>query len=263
MRPEGRPTRDMHVSNHADNPNHPSHDTYLIAGHAAGDLVDSERSRAQELITDCTSCADLHRDLVAIASATRALPNLATAPRDFRLAPEQAARLRRRSWLRAALAPFGAARSATRPLAAAFTSLGIAGLLVGSAIPGLIGGPASSPAERDSTLGAAAAPSDAAVVPQAGGPGPSVAIPDRVNTPVSASAVPVFGASNGGPKSTDSTAEIAGADQSTPPEENAYDQSSDLRTIAQPPSMVLVGSLGLLGVGLALFGLRFAARRLR
>jgi hypothetical protein len=265
----------MHHSNHADNPNHASHDTFLIAGHAAGDLVDSERTRAQALLAECSSCADLHRDLVAIAGATRALPNLATAPRDFRLAPEQAARLRRGSWLRAALAPFGAARSATRPLAAAFTSLGICGLLIGSALPGLLGGPAAlAPAiapERDSGTGAAAAPSQAPqAVPAAGGPKASSGTPDRAGGEYSATGAPLFGSDNGGPKSTGGPtstnydAIVAGAvDQSQAPADGTFGKGTEFLPSAPPPNLLVVGSLGLLAIGLALFALRLAAGRLR
>ncbi|MEO8273984.1 MAG: hypothetical protein ABI620_07950, partial [Chloroflexota bacterium] len=66
-------------------PNHPDHDLLLIAADAAGDLAGTDRARAQALIQACESCADLQRDLVSIAAATRTLPAMAAAPRDFRL----------------------------------------------------------------------------------------------------------------------------------------------------------------------------------
>src|SRR5512143_2621071 len=125
------------------NLDHARHDRTLIAGHAAGDLVEADRSRAEALLASCAGCSDLHRDLLAIASATRSLPAPKAPARDFRLTPAQAERLRRRSWLRAALRPFGTPRSVVRPMAAAFTSLGVAGLLVATALPALLGGGAA------------------------------------------------------------------------------------------------------------------------
>src|SRR6476469_1721729 len=122
---------------------HAQHDLDLIAGHAAGDLTDTERSRADAQIQSCTSCADLRRDLVAIAVATRTLPAPA-APRDFRLTPAQASRLRSGGWIRSLLRPFAAPRSTVRPMAMAFTSLGLAGLFVANILPSLFGGMAAS-----------------------------------------------------------------------------------------------------------------------
>src|ERR1700741_241675 len=122
---------------------HAQHDLDLVAGHAAGDLTDTQRIRADALLQSCTSCADLRRDLVAIASATRTLP-AAPAPRDFQLSPAQAARLRRGGWIKSLLRPFAAPRSIARPFAMAFTSLGLAGLLVTSILPSLLGGSAAS-----------------------------------------------------------------------------------------------------------------------
>ena len=164
----------MHHPNHAD---HTRHDVTLIPGLAAGDLSDSERNRAEALLASCTPCADLHRDVLAIAAATTALPSPAATTRDFRLAPEQAERLRRGSWLRAALRPFGSARSATRPMAAAFTSLGIAGLLVATVLPSLLGS-AASPSFGQQGPGAGAPNATAAPVGgalgAAGAPTPDV-----------------------------------------------------------------------------------------
>src|SRR5262245_63268823 len=101
-----------------------------MPGHHNRHLSNTYQSQPYSLIGACTSCADLRRDLVAIAAATRALPTRAVAPRDFRLTPAQAASLRRGGWLGSLLRPFAAPRSAVRPMAMAFTSLGLAGLLV-------------------------------------------------------------------------------------------------------------------------------------
>jgi anti-sigma factor RsiW len=233
-------------------PNHPAHDLTLIAGHAAGDLAASERIRAEVLLDTCGECADVHRDLIAIAAATRSLPNLATAPRDFRLAPEQAARLRRTSVLLTFLAPFGAARSASRPLAAAFTSLGIAGLLVATVLPGLLGSAASPTAGNERDQGAIAPAATAAPVILPGQPAAIVASanPDEavgVKNGDGATAAPEFG--------------VAGGAQTEAPR-GPTDSSIDLKRDS-PPNLLFIGSLALLAVGLLLFGLRFASRRLR
>lgn len=223
------------------NPGHADHDLILIAGHSAGDLVDSERARAQALVDACPSCADLYRDLIAIARATRALPKRATLPRDFRLTPEHAAHLRRKSWLRAALAPLSAARSATRPMAVAFTSLGLVGLLVVTLLPGLGGSAASYGPERDQAVtgaGASAVPGVPVSGPGAApGPNATAVAPDEA-----------YGAK--GDRASNAP-ELGSAGDSGAPAAPA------------PTSLLLVGSLVLLAIGLGLFGLRLASRRLR
>src|SRR5690242_9986148 len=115
---------------------HARHDVELIAGHAAGELPDPERVRAEALLSSCTTCADLRRELVAIAAATRSLPAQAS-PRDFRLTEAQAASLRRGGWIKSLLRPFAAPGWTPRPMAMAFTSLGLAGLLVANILPAL------------------------------------------------------------------------------------------------------------------------------
>ena len=251
------------------NPDHPRHDPTLIAGLAANDLTDSDRDRATALIATCTPCAALHRDLLAIAVATRALPNLAIAPRDFRLHAEQAARLRRGSWIRAALRPFASSRSATRPIADAFTSLGIAGIFVVTILPGLLGGAAMSPgAERDnSAVGAPSSTLEPAAAPN----GPVTELGNG------ASGAPAYGVASARPGvvdpqdtkvdpiATDGAEGVyAGGDRS--PDADAEEQSTDggrVVTTTSPPNPILVGSLALLAIGVLLFGLRFAARKVR
>ena len=255
----------MQHPNPTDHSNHDFHDATLVAGHAAGDLTDSDHARAQAVIDSCLPCADLHRDLIAIASATRALPNLATAPRDFRLDPEQAARLTRGSWLRAALRPFGSARSATRPLAAAFTSLGIAGLFVVTIMPGLFGSPASTGAQREnegagapvSTLAPAAAPDGSVTGLDAGGS----AAPAFAGGSPRADAVDPDD-TEVDPQATDGKQAIDAGGVASPGTDFGSGEGS--RAInAMQANPVVIGSLGLLGMGILLFGLRFAARRIR
>jgi hypothetical protein len=241
---------------HFANPDHAQHDTTLIAGHAAGDLIATQASAASALLASCSDCTLLHRDLVAIAAATCALPRAARAPRDFRLDAEQAVRLRRGSWLRVLLRPFASAHSAARPMAAAFTSLGVAGLLVAAFVPGLIGGGAASAptTEGRNALEAAGAPSPTApgvdsVDPMFGGPqhpGSSEATDKSLD---SASQAPILAAGGAGGGTGD----------------NAGEETDGAHSISQasPPNLLVVGSLGFLLVGLLLFGLRMAARRVR
>ena len=113
---------------------HAAHDTLLIAALAADDLTGAARSDAETRLAACPECAALHADLVAIAAATTALPAPAR-PRSFTLAPEQAARLAPSPWRRL-LAGIGGPTGFARPLAATFTTLGIAGLLL-TALPSL------------------------------------------------------------------------------------------------------------------------------
>ena len=246
----------MQHANPTLNPNHPDHDLLLIAGHAADDLVEPERTRAQVLLDTCESCTDLHRDLIAIAAATRSLPDLATAPRDFRLTLEQAAGLRRTGWLRTILAPFSGAKSAARPVAAAFTTLGIAGLLVATMLPGLAGSAASlaAPERGQTTTGAGAT---AAPAPVTGGGQP---------VPAATAVAPDDTFGNKDATSATTAPEIANIDAASGapngPTSGPVD-SSDQRVSMTPPNPLVIGSLALLAAGLLLFGLRFAGRRLR
>jgi len=259
---------------------HAQHDLDLIAGHAASDLSDSDQTRADALLRSCTSCADLRRDLVAIASATRSLPALVS-PYDYQLSEAQAASLRRSGWIKSLLRPFAAPGSAVRPLAMAFTSLGLAGLLVTNILPALLGGFGSAgalaPAPQAgaggglprSTAAAAPAASSAAAMSEAPGLVPVSGGPQATNRQddnlFGSLGQPTAGTAGEGSKANegDSGAEVAqGAATGQP---YAADRLSAVeRTLAAEESNpVVVGSLILLAVGLALLGLRFIARRVR
>jgi hypothetical protein len=133
----------------------------LVAALAAGDLAGTDRDQAIALTQTCPECATLHTDLIAIARETATLPApIATAPRDFRLSPAQAAQLRRAGWRRY-VPSLGAAF--TRPLGVGLATFGLIGLLVTN-IPvgfGLGGSAAASPA-ANSAAGAESVPRDAA-----------------------------------------------------------------------------------------------------
>ena len=112
---------------------HADHDPLAIAAFAAGDAAGPELDDALALVATCPDCAALHHDLRAIAAALPALPAPAR-PRDFRLAPEQAASLRPAGWRRL-LAPLAGPRFAfAGPLGTGLATLGIAGLLVAGSL---------------------------------------------------------------------------------------------------------------------------------
>lgn len=249
---------------------HAQHDLDLIAGHAAGDLTDTQRIRADELLQSCTSCADLRRDLVAIASATRTLPAL-SANRDFRLSSAQAARLRRRGWIESLRRPFAAPRSTVRPMAMAFTSLGLAGLLLTNILPSLLGGaPASAPvpAAIQPAASAASAPDQAGGYYGQGQPAATTGNEAQFGPVSQATASPIRGGAND--KSTESSTpagEVAAGGSQGPSggndlyRLNAGREDDTVGRAAPQQSPIVTGSLVLLLVGLALFGLRFLARR--
>ncbi len=259
-----------HVSDHA------PHDATLIAGHAAGDLTDVERARADALLAECAHCAELRRDLVAIAAATRSVPAPATLARDLRLAPEQADRLRRGSWLRGFLRPFGATGSPLRPVATALTSLGVIGLVVGitmsSALPQAGGFASGQGLQREGAAAPAAPPTNAAIEAAGNGyeihsPGVPLAVSsDRAqaqNATVPPGRTAMDAARSKAPASSTppTSAAFGAADQGGEPEDR--DEATVALAAAPLPSALIAGSLALLGIGLLLFGLRIASRRVR
>ncbi len=167
----------------------------LIVALDAGDLAGADRARAEALAASCAGCAALVDDLAAIRGTLTALP----APerrRDYRLTPEDAARLRPTGWRRA-LDWLGAPRSSVRPLATGLTALGIAGLLLTAGLPGL-GSSASlstsgaapvandsaaqAPAEAGGTAGPAGAPSLASPAVPVAAPSAAAAPPQPAAT---------------------------------------------------------------------------------
>jgi hypothetical protein len=166
--------------------------------------------------------------------------------RDFTITAEQAARLRRTGWLGTLLAPFAGARSAARPLAATFTTLGLVGVFVAAAVPALVGGAASMAAPEGAGAPAGAPGPVATSAPDFQfGPAATAETDDRDTTKDNqqASAEPLVGVTSGG-----------------------GDRANDggrLDAGTTPANPLLVGSLAFLAVGLVLFGLRFAGRRLR
>ena len=151
---------------------HARHDLLAVAALADRDATGEEAVRAQAQVDACTECATLHAELVSLATATRQLPAIER-PRDFRLRPEDAQRLRPNRFRRL-FGSFGTARDGfSRPLAMGLTTLGIAGLMLGI-LPGTLsfGGAASGPggpaaSERDQRPSAPAASAAAGAAPEA------------------------------------------------------------------------------------------------
>ena len=259
----------MHVPIPAE---HAQHDLDLIAAHLAGDLTDTQRIRAEGLLQSCASCADLRRDLLAIATATRALPRTGRAPRDFRIDVAQAERLRGGGWLRSLLRPFRAPHSALRPMAAAFTTLGLAGLLVANVLPSLFGSAGSAAPLRDQSQAAGATAAAAPAASEApalrpvsgGGAGEPVATGDvrfgNLGAPTPLADTTGVG-SNGG-QTAAPVAKAPGPDQSSSAlERMSANENAGTDAEAAPVNPLVIGSVVLVALGLALFGLRFAARR--
>jgi anti-sigma factor RsiW len=262
---------------------HATHDTVLVASLADRTLAASDRAAAQTLIDACDRCAELHADLTAIATATRAMPTPART-HDYMLTASQAAQLRGSPWRRF-LGALGSPRDAlSRPLAIGLTTLGIAGLLVATAPSISMGGAASAgaslaPPAASSEAGAPArglaggpaitstdltgegATETAGAQPAALPVAASSPQPDRLGSGVYGQDQPspatVFApVTNGSGKGTDT-----GAAEATPggPLQGLRDDTAVAPGGASSLSLV---SAALLAVGLALFGIRWVARRL-
>lgn len=245
-------------------PNHSDHDRLLIASFADRSVSETDRSLAGAQIAGCGACARLHSDLVALAAATRSLPTPAR-PREFTLTPEDADRLRIRGWRRI-LSIFGSAGDAfSRPLAIGLTTLGLAGLLVGT-VPALVpmGAPASmstagAPQERAAGEGAAGAAPGAAALPPEPLEAPAPTQPadpgDAAASSLPAALDPLLAEASEEPDQLFAGAENTQLD-------GEPDATRDLFG-GEPtgPSPMLIVALLLLLSGLALFVLRWAGRR--
>jgi hypothetical protein len=149
----------------------------------------------------------------------------------------------------------------------AFTSLGLAGILVTSILPSLIGGSAAS--APGAIAQQPAASSAAGATDAAGGlygyplPAATTGSEAQFGPQSRPSAVPISAGSGGG-KSNDQASSapdlVAGEQANRERLTNGRD-SEQLQSSAGGPSPIVIGSLVLLVVGLALFGLRFLARR--
>ena len=205
---------------------HAAHDTMLVASLADDTLVASpERDAAEALVAGCSLCAALHVDLMALRSATRAMPT-PVRPRDYTLTPDDAVRLRRAGWRRF-VAVFGSSRDVfSRPLAVGLTTLGLAGLLVAT-VPSITSGlPGSSAAGGAEAVGAPIASADQAAPPDASGQGPA---PTDASGQGAAAVAPVAAASPGG-------LSVAGAAASSEPGADGTDRFGTILTDRPSPT---------------------------
>ena len=263
---------------------HRAHDPLLVASLLDRSMDGTERERAGALIASCDDCATLHRDLVDLLTAARALPT-PRRMRDYAISMEDARRLRRTGWRRL-VAAFGSTRDAfSRPLAIGLTTIGLAGLLV-TTVPGVLPGltsttslptigqsvgDAGAGANSESLGGAKEAPASAA----ASAPAPAAAaLPAPSQSPTTAAA-PVqpgtepapsaesFDTFLAGPAASPGAAAIAPAPAASADREGAERtaaMSIGQESSAEHVAVVALASL-LLAAGIGLFLLRWAGRR--
>jgi hypothetical protein len=227
---------------------HYAHDTLRIAAYTLGDLSANESAAAHRQIRDCRECAALHSDLTSLSTALTSLSKTATAPRDFRISPEQAARLRGGPWWRRIARSIAAPRGFGRPLATAFTTLGLVGLLIGTLPAGFLPMAAQTFDRVTTTTEGAGAPQ----------PGPT-----SVPTDDSQQLYPAAG-SGGGQGSGEGRGNDNGYQASPSPD--SKDGSKDLLVSREVGSTSTLPVFGLaftfLAVGIGLFAVRRFGRRL-
>ena len=237
---------------------HARHDLLAVAALVDRDATGEEAVRARAQVDACAECASLHAELVSLATATRQLPDIER-PRDFRLRPEDAQRLRPNR-VRRLFGSFGTARDGfSRPLAVGLSTLGLAGLMLGI-LPGTLsfGGAASGPADApaaatmDQTLDAGAS------APAAGGAPEQAFDGNRVVANPAPPGVGELEAEGLGQGQAAGPADIAGEPQSVAGNGQSLTSVADDSTGA---SQLVVISGTLLIVGLGLFALRWTSRR--
>jgi hypothetical protein len=266
---------------------HAAHDELLIASLLDRSVEDPTRRRAEAMVASCEDCAALHRDLLVLSAATRALPT-PPRPRDFTLSAADVERLRPSGWRRLIRAVGSSRDLFSRPLAIGLTTIGLAGLLVGT-VPDLLSGQAATSAVPPSVgqaLGAAGANPESTEASRAAS-APSAA-PSAAPPPAAAQLAPTAepsialapaplapspaalpsGSTNdtfvAGPEASGGAAEVAPDGSSL--KNHAIDGTTSSVPSSPEPLSVRTGLLGLSGLllllGLGLFALRWTARRL-
>jgi hypothetical protein len=240
---------------------HAAHDPIWMAALATRnpDLNPTERTRAQSALESCGACADLFADLVAL-SASIPSASIPTRTRAFTLTAEDAARLRPRGFRRLLKAIGSARDGVTFPLALGLTTMGLAGLLVGT-VPVLYSGAGAATTMELSTVGQAlprAAASSAAAAASAAPVAPDAA--EAGEQPYGVSAAPTLETTGGGEVFTgddgDATLEAQRQDA------RSMAMEALMRADGTGMSTLLVVAATLLIAGLGLFALRYTARRL-
>jgi anti-sigma factor RsiW len=142
---------------------HAGHDELLIARLFGGDVDQTERAQAVDLMAGCPECAALFADLGALVDANAAMP-IPPRPRDFTLTAADAARLRRKPHFWSPI--FGA--GLRRSLGSSLAALGLAGALL-TGVASVLGGSATSaPIELTADQNAQAPVAAAAASPASG-----------------------------------------------------------------------------------------------
>jgi hypothetical protein len=265
---------------------HGAHDQLLVASLLDRSTGGPDRERAEALIAACNDCATLHRDLIALRDAARALP---TPPRTrtFEITAEDASKFRRTGWRRL-IAAFGSTRDAfSRPLAIGLTTIGLAGLLVAT-IPGVLpravstaalptlgqavgGAGANSEALGESKLTPIASAAPSAPAPAAA----ALTAPSTAPTGAAATAAPAaepaptgeaFDTFVGAPAASAGAAAVAPARDTSPQRDGAdatRTSSIDAQSAGSPDRLAVIALAGLLlVVGVSLFALRWLGRRI-
>jgi hypothetical protein len=118
---------------------HARHDRLLVSRFAAGDEYPGEAEQARALVAACAECAGLAQDILALSSAAAQL-GAPGRPRDFRITPEQADRLRGSTFERLLRRIAAPGLAPARPLAGVALSVGLMMAVAGAALPAA-GGP--------------------------------------------------------------------------------------------------------------------------
>ena len=229
---------------------HADHDLLLLASAVDRDADATLRAAARFQVESCPDCAATFADLQAASVALAAMPRSAPIPRDARISPEVAARIRGdRGWRRALRWVRNPSLPNTRPLAAAFTTLGLAGLLLTAFLPGGIavglgGGGAAADRSLLSTVGAAVPPHTS---PEGAG--------EQTTSKDNASPARNEYSSNGAPGLNAGPSPADGFRQQ---DNNPTDTSGTPNPLSIPIGGI---SVALLAIGLVLFAVRIVVRR--
>ncbi|HVL54750.1 MAG TPA: hypothetical protein VM344_10890 [Vitreimonas sp.] len=262
-------------------PSHQTHDQLLVAAHVAGDTAGRDLDEAQRLLAGCPSCAELAADLRALARASSDLPTPVRS-RDFRLSPNDAARLRRGGWRRFVGVLAGPRFAFAQPLGAAVAALGLAGFLfvalpgvplgsagaaplspVGREVPDAAPYAATAPAPENGAAGAPLGGEDRASGGDAQG-GETSVDDNQAQPAAGGSPQPGKQAPDPDAPAAEPPGDGAGAEGQGGVEEGGGRTSARDAQLAQASSdttlAILSGSFLIIGLGL--FGLRWTARRL-
>ena len=248
---------------------HANHDESLVVRLYGGDVDAQERLRALDLLTGCEECAALFADLGSIAVATAALP-IPDRPRAFTLSAADAARLRRSAPAHGRSIWGGL----TRQLGGAFAAIGLAGVMLMSAVTAFAPAASYVPTSYQGSEVALGGGSNTGDSPNVGGSPAMVDASNRVSGPGSSGSesTNLTASSPGAPKVTPAQSEKTTASPTASPTISQQGAGAKSSSSGQPLSRggpdlrlaVLLASVGLLLVGLLmLVGPRLGSRRVR